>query len=359
MVALLGVCPVLKADIAINPVTNKIYAANETLPYLNVIDGTTHELKSIDIGCTPGAIEVNAATNKIYILCGKASLAVVDGATDDVIKVAIPAGPRSLAINRLTNEVYVTDYYAGKVTIIDGATNRTDSVKVGPHPTSVAVNEETNKIYIGKWESGELTILDGASKQILKVAIAGASEGQSIVVNAQTNKIYAGSYGQSKKITVIDGFTNQTTEIQTAGFVFDVAANPGTNKIYVTNSYIGKISVIDGVNGNLSIIAAGHFPTSIAINSATNRIYAANGDPCGGVAVIDGDSGKVTARIKAGIELSRVIVDAKANRIYAYDAETLTFIDGATNKTTSVVLPIPTGMSRYTASETCRYSNPR
>lgn len=359
MVALLGVCPVLKPDIAINPVTNKIYAANETLPYLNVIDGTTHELKSIDIGCTPGAIEVNAATNKIYILCGKASLAVVDGATDDVIKVAIPAGPRSLAINRLTNEVYVTDYYAGKVTIIDGATNRTDSVKVGPHPTSVAVNEETNKIYIGKWESGELTILDGASKQILKVAIAGASEGQSIVVNAQTNKIYAGSYGQSKKITVIDGFTNQTTEIQTAGFVFDVAANPGTNKIYVTNSYIGKISVIDGVNGNLSIIAAGHFPTSIAINSATNRIYAANGDPCGGVAVIDGDSGKVTARIKAGIELSRVIVDAKANRIYAYDAETLTFIDGATNKTTSVVLPIPTGMSRYTASETCRYSNPR
>ncbi len=53
------------------------------------------------------------------------------------------------------------------------------------------------------------------------------------------------------------------------------------------------------------------------------------------------------------------MVDAKANRIYAYDPETLTFIDGATNKTTSVVLPIRTGMPRYTASETCRYSNPR
>jgi DNA-binding beta-propeller fold protein YncE len=30
--------------IAVNPVTNKIYTGNQTLPYVTVIDGATHEL---------------------------------------------------------------------------------------------------------------------------------------------------------------------------------------------------------------------------------------------------------------------------------------------------------------------------
>lgn len=35
------------AQIAVNPVTNKIYAGNQTLSYVDVIDGATHELTKV------------------------------------------------------------------------------------------------------------------------------------------------------------------------------------------------------------------------------------------------------------------------------------------------------------------------
>jgi len=77
-------CPASSAQIAVNPVTNKIYAVNETLPYVNVIDGVTHELTSIDIGGTPGSIVVNPVTDKIYVgylatIRGNSAVAVIDG----------------------------------------------------------------------------------------------------------------------------------------------------------------------------------------------------------------------------------------------------------------------------------------
>jgi DNA-binding beta-propeller fold protein YncE len=67
----------------VNPVTNKIYAGNRTLPYVNVIDGVTHELTKIEIGRTPGSILVNPETNKIYVgflgtLHGKSTVAIID-----------------------------------------------------------------------------------------------------------------------------------------------------------------------------------------------------------------------------------------------------------------------------------------
>ena len=52
--------------IAVNPVTNKIYTGNETLPYVTVIDGATNEPTKIAIGGTSGPIVVNPVTNNGY-----------------------------------------------------------------------------------------------------------------------------------------------------------------------------------------------------------------------------------------------------------------------------------------------------
>jgi len=133
--------------------------------------------------------------------------------------------------------------------------------------------------------------------------------------------------------------------------------NPVTNKIYVANAYIGRVSIIDGATGHVTTIGVGRFPTSIAVNPATNKIYVANSDPCGGIAVIDGRTEEVT-RIKAGIELATIAVNTATNQIYAYDPESVTVIDGATNKPTVLLLLIPPKMPRYTISSTCRWSTP-
>jgi YVTN family beta-propeller protein len=165
-------------------------------------------------------------------------------------------------------------------------------------------------------------------------------------VNAVTNKIYIASDGQSKKITAVDGVTNQTTTIPTAGYVFDVALNPVTNKVYVANGYIGKVTVIDGSTYSVRTISVGRFPTSIAVNPITNKIYVADGNLCGGVAVIDGSTEEVTI-VKAGTVVAAIALNAATNEIYVYDPENVTVIDGATNKLTNILLPIPSKMPRY------------
>jgi YVTN family beta-propeller protein len=165
-------------------------------------------------------------------------------------------------------------------------------------------------------------------------------------VNTITNKIYIASEAESKKITAVDGITNQTTTIPTAGYVFDGAVNPVTNKVYVANGYIGKVTVIDGSTYSVSTIGVGRYPTSIAVNPITNKIYVTSSDLCGGVAVIDGRTEEVT-RIKAGTELAAIALNAATNEIYVYDPEKVTVIDGTTNKLTNILLPIPSKMPRY------------
>jgi len=168
-----------------------------------------------------------------------------------------------------------------------------------------------------------------------------------------TNKIYVGSYAQSKRITVADGLTNQTRAIQTAGYVFGLDVNPVTNKIYVANAYVGKVTVIDGSSDRVTTLSVGRFPTSLAVNPVTNKVYVASSEPCGGIAVIDGKTEEVT-KIKTGAELTTVALNTATNQIYAYEPESVTIIDGATNKTTNILLPIQPKMPRYGDNSACR-----
>jgi hypothetical protein len=133
-------------------------------------------------------------------------------------------------------------------------------------------------------------------------------------------------------------------DVATTGNV--IAVNSVTNKVYVANAYIGKVTVIDGLTHNVNTVSVGRFPTSIAVNPITNKIYVANSNLCGGVAVIDGRTEEVT-RIKAGTELAAIALNTATNEIYVYDPESATIIDGATNKLTNILLPIPSKMPRY------------
>ena len=56
----------------------------------------------------------------------------------------------------------------------------------------------------------------------------------------------------------------------------EVAVNPTTNRIYVSN---GNVSVIDGaVDSVIATIDVGEIPRGIGVNPITNRIYVASGN---------------------------------------------------------------------------------
>jgi YVTN family beta-propeller protein len=297
--------------LAVNPVTDKIYVANEGSNNITVIDGASNRTKTIDDvgpGTNPGptAVAVNPATNRIYVAnLFSDTVVVIDGATDKVIA-AVPAGhtPVAVAVNPITDRVYVSDGGGNTVTVIDGATNKVvAAVVVGPDPAPgpIAINPVTNRIYVGygdvgKSGPGTVVAIDGSTNKVSSTPYKGPGF-DAIAVDPKTDKIYvADAYlGASGTITVIDPTSGsaKTFALPSRGFALSlssVAVNPVTNTIYAGSDNADTVSVISGSNSTvLATMDAGPTPSDIAVDPVTDRIYVANHDG-NAVTVIDGAS---------------------------------------------------------------------
>ncbi len=121
--------------VAVNPVTNKIYVVNcGGSPWclgsgngnVTVIDGATNSTTTVtDPNATaPWNVAVNPVTNKIYVADEFSSnVTVIDGATNSTITVSGPnaSQPRFVAVNPVNNKIYVANSYSNNVTVIDEA----------------------------------------------------------------------------------------------------------------------------------------------------------------------------------------------------------------------------------------------
>ena len=98
-----------------------------------------------------------------------------------------------------------------------------------------------------------------------------------------------------------------------------VAANPTTNRIYVTNQFSNNVSVIDGAsNAVIGTVAVGTNPIGVDVNPVTNRIYVANFSTSSSISVIDGASNTVIATIPvAAGQPALVAINRTTNRGYA------------------------------------------
>ena len=91
-----------------NPVTNKIYVANNGSGGVSVIDGATNTTTSPGVGTFPSAVVVNPVTNNVYVANTNGnSVSVINGGT--VTPVNVGSTPKALAVNPITNKVYVAD----------------------------------------------------------------------------------------------------------------------------------------------------------------------------------------------------------------------------------------------------------
>lgn len=136
-----------------------------------------------------------------------------------------------------------------------------------------------------------------------------------------------------------------------------VAANPATNKIYVTLSGTNEIVVIDGKTQAIAArIGVGSPVGRLAVNIKTNRIYGIscdfNTESCS-IVVVDGRTNSVitTIPVVSGITLGLqgLAVNPVTNLIYASDADNQQYIviDGKTNTivTRVIVFSTPAGIA--------------
>lgn len=237
------------SSIAVNPVTNKIYVANNSIgvPFstnqgnVTVIDGATNAITTVTDpnAFTPVAVAVNPITNKIYVAnegdypgSNHGNVTLIDGATNSITTLtdSNALAPVGVAVNQTTNKIYVANANDstvtgnGGVTVIDGPTNSLSFVSAGPNSHivhAVALDSMTNTIYVTSEgcflddpcrNPGSVTIIDGSTNAVTTIINPSAHNPEALAVNEMNNKIYVANTGSSN-VTVIDGGATPTSHL--------------------------------------------------------------------------------------------------------------------------------------------------
>jgi DNA-binding beta-propeller fold protein YncE len=201
------------ANVALNSETNKVYVLLITDDVLvSVIDGATNKIESTfkvadlhrdyDVIGSARAIAVNPVTNMVYVANDYDSVIVIDGSDNHIVdKIDIWGMPDGIAVNRKTNTVYVSDYHSQSLYMIDGATNEIIGT-VTPFFSAqrVEVDEERNAVYVTTHGDG-LVVMDGKSLQIRNRIGVGQFPG-GVALNPSNSLLYV-SNGGSNSISVI------------------------------------------------------------------------------------------------------------------------------------------------------------
>ena len=268
-------------SLAINPTTNKIYAA--TTADLVVVNGNGNTVTHIALGTGLSCVTVDATTNRIYV-CNHDTgvISMIDGNNNTVIaSVTIASTVQSIAVNPLTQKVYAALINSSSVVVIDAISNSiSDYVDVGYHPRGIAVNPATNMIYVANAGDAFITVIDGTTLQSFN--LDGALGLMDFAIDSVRNKIYISCYN-SDKLMLIDGATNAVTLLTVPGSPSAPVVNPITGKVYFGSATTHAVVILDPSNSNSMqsvpsgpVSNDGYYPQALALNPITGRIYAAN-----------------------------------------------------------------------------------
>lgn len=337
-------------NVAVNPVTHRIYVPNFNSANVTVIDESTGVPSTVNAGTNPSAVAVNPVTDKIYVANqGSNNVTAIDGATNATATVNVGTAPEAIAVNPVTDTAYVANFNSNNVTVIDGAANSVvATVPAGTNPLSIAVDPVTNQIYVANTGSNNVTAIDGATNNVVATVGAG-TQPDAIAVNSASDEIFVANSG-SNNATVIAGATNTVVAtVDTGADPIAVAVNPATNRIYVVNVMSDNVTKIDGATNTVATtISAGNQPEGIAINPATNQIYVFNGAD-DTVTAIDGATNSASP-VAVGAAPNGVAVDRFTGEIAVPNAgsnnATLIF-PAATN-----TLPLTTAITPVSDSQT-------
>lgn len=366
--------PAPTVELAVNPITNKVYVANPSSNSVTVLDVAHDTTISIPVGTQPEFIAVNPVTNRVYVdNTGDATVSVIDGATDtNLTPTALALGSVGpISVNPATNTIYVVRLSGtgrDEVTFLDGAGNTWYTIATGSfQPIAMAVNPLTDTIFVIHYATGDVRIISGAFNPNdtfpQTVSIGLWSQPTAIVANPVTNKVYAITADSRGPIAIIDGATQTATfPLPASGHGVgpkSIAVNPVTNKVYA--AFTNEVIVIDGATNAYTYIPVdtGSTQVGLGVNYVTNKIYVSADD--GTLTIIDGDTNATTIRsIPAGA--SAVGVNPLTNTTFVNGTNT-TVVNGGSNDTahaiplTTTITPLAGNASGRNAALTMNASS--
>lgn len=287
--------------IAVNPVTNRIYALTANDHAVSVIDGATDTVvTTVSFGAyTASDIAVNPNTNRVFVLATNYAssspdtvLSAIDGSTNVVTGPPLVAQQFSqrLAIDPSTNTAFVTNGdVAGTVTVVDTVTMTTVGlpIVVGTQPDAIAVDSNDHTVYVVNYGDETVSVINGMTRTVIGSPIAALPAGMywdplnvSIAVDEGLHRAFL-AVAATRTITMIDGATRSVigTPLDLGGYETGVAVDPSTHSVYVAARVEigGHVSIIDGkTNTIVGTSTAVGDPSGIAVNPTTTKVYFAN-----------------------------------------------------------------------------------
>ncbi|MDD5530383.1 MAG: T9SS type A sorting domain-containing protein [bacterium] len=319
-------------SVAIDITTNKIYVANCSNNQVDVIDGATNNKeRPISLGVFPYDICVAPVNNKIYFTTLYSdNLCIIE---DDSLKTSLYApwlgrGLSGVDYNPLTNHVYVANSHSPTIPVIDGDNDSIIKTITNSYgwATDVCVNTSTNRIYFSN-AAGAIIVIDGATDSCTDSILTNSWDLGEICVNPRTNYIYA--LEQEGTIYAVNGTSKVVTnEIEIPEEVSGIAVNPITGYVYVTSNENNNLYVIENVTHSIEkVVTVGMYPNGIGIDSLLNHIYVCGGD--GTISVINGITNSVITTVNIGAGLRGIWVNSSTHILYVgcYDGKVLELKD--------------------------------
>jgi len=308
-------------DLAVNPNTGKVYIAGNGITVIHP-DATIAQIPELPEDESFEDIAVNSVTNRVYATRYSSNqIYVIDGGRDKLLstlKHTTGESPTDIAVDPRNNQIYISleghlSYWCGGYFIIDGKSNQPgEEVVLGDRfYRFIAVNPSTGFVYV-QGPNGISVVKETEQVALLPGGYAGVYfDGVvDLAVNQITQKLYiVGNWG--KPSFVINLKNEKVKELEVVPDSvhtepMSIMVNPVTNKVYVANCTTGggfdelaDVVIIDGEKDEIdeSLWEGGgidlgrlYYPEILAVDTKANQIYVGKDSV---EAVIDAATGDV------------------------------------------------------------------
>jgi YVTN family beta-propeller protein len=263
--------------VATDPRTDRAYIASETT--VEVVDGHTEKLAGkIALGSHSDAygLAVDPLSNTVYATdVTRDRLYVINGQTDQLTTtMTVKPIAAGVAVDPRTDRVYVATAEGDSVLVINGKTSTVlKTIPLGTVSDAVAVDPQTDMIYAAN-VGGDMKVINGKTDAVVATVGSVAAGPLGLAVNARTDMIFAGT---QDRLWAVSGQTDKIVGTLTRVRAVDgVAVDPQANLVYASNDLASFDYVINGRTlRKTSTLRTEPNPSGVAVNPNTEAAYLA------------------------------------------------------------------------------------
>jgi len=252
----------------------------------------------------------------------------------------VPLATYYMGVDESRNRIYAGSNSSAMIYVIDGLTDLVvDSIPIGGGfgVSQFAVDPANNRILVPTQicvispgpppvcsDVQFLAMFDAGSHALLDT-VRIVHQGFAAAYNAVTNRAYVAILAGPDTVKVIDagsgvaGSAHVVDSLQPGSAISslaNVAVNPVTNMIYVTDYNDNAVHVISGASDSVvTSVFVGGQPEGMAVDTIANRIYATSYASTY-MYVVDGATNGVVQVINLGAAMSQAAAVQGAGRVY-------------------------------------------